>query len=143
MRKSIILLGCFAALAGCGTSSEQGEANNAATNASAPAKPIAYCFFQDDQTKEWKAKADRKGDVIVTGKVFRSDPRYKAVLEPGTVSGTTAHVSPTLIVNDTGFAAPGNWWDVSQTIPNSAAVATVDVTCGAKTIASLPIHRKK
>ena len=143
MRRIIILLVPALALAACGSSGDDSQANNVSTNAAAPAKRVAYCFFQDDQTKGWKAKTDKAGNVVVTGKAFRSDPRYKAVLVAAPVDGTTAELSPNLIVNDTGFAAPGNWWDLSETIPNSDAVTTVNVTCGGKTLASLPIRRKK
>ena len=143
MRKSIILLGAAAGLAGCGQSSEN-AANNAAANSAAAEKPKpAYCFFKDDETKGWAVKVDKDGNVVLSGKVYRSDSRYKAVLQPATVNGTTAEVSPTITVNDTGFAAPEDWWDVSQTIPNSGAVTTVNVTCGKNTAASLTVSRKK
>ncbi|HEY7005457.1 MAG TPA: hypothetical protein VH392_03160 [Sphingomicrobium sp.] len=144
MRKSIILLGAAAGLAACGQSSDTSEANNAAANSAAakPEKP-AYCFFKDPDTKGWAAKLDKDGNVVVSGKAFRLDPRYKAVLSPATVTGTTAEVSPTIAVNDTGFASPDNWWDVSQTIPNSQVVTAVTVKCGSKTLASLTVPRKK
>jgi len=45
-------------------------------------------------------------------------------------------------VNDTGYGAPDNWWEVSATIPNSAALDTVDVRCGEKTIAVLKVAPK-
>ena len=144
MRKSIILLAAAAGLAGCSQSSDNAAANNAAANSAATEKPKpAYCFFKDDETKGWAAKVGKDGSVVLSGKVYRSDSRYKAVLQPATVNGTTAEVSPTITVNDTGFAAPEDWWDVSQTIPNSGAVTTVNVTCGKNTVASLTVSRKK
>ena len=143
MRHSIVILGSAIALAGCGQSAEDSAANNAAANAAAAEKPRpAYCLFKDSETKDWKAKADKDGNVVVTGKAYRSDPRYKALLSPATVSGTAAEVAPTITVND-GYAAPENWWDVSQTIPNSQAVASVTVKCGADTIATLAVPRQK
>jgi len=143
MRKSILLLGVAAVLAGCGKSTDDNASANIATNNAAAEKPRAYCFFQDDQTKDWKVKTDKSGNVVVSGKAFRSDPRYRAILSPATVSGATAETSPTLVVNDTGFAAPENWWEVSQTIPDSAAITKVAVTCGGKTIADLEVPRNK
>jgi hypothetical protein len=144
MRTSIILLGAAAGLAACGQSSDNAAANDAgASNAAAEATRPAYCFFKPDEMKGWAAKTDKDGNVIVSGKAFRSDGRYKAELQPATVSGTTAEVAPTITVNDTGFAAPGNWWDVSETIPNSQAVTSVNVKCGPDTIATLTVPRKK
>jgi hypothetical protein len=145
MRKSMILLGAAAGLAACGQSSDNAAAaNEAAANSAAAEKPRpAYCFFKKDETKGWAAKVDKDGNVVVSGKAYRSDGRYKAELQPATVSGTTAEVSPTVTVNDTGYAAPENWWDVSETIPNSQAVTSVEVKCGADTIATLTVPRQK
>ena len=132
------------ALSACGRSSDDNAARNSATNAAAAEKPRpAYCFFKDDETKGWAARLDKDGNVVVSGKAYREDARYKAVLSPATVSGTSAEVAPTITTNDTGFAAPDNWWDVVQTIPNSQAVTTVNVICGDKTVASLPVPRGK
>lgn len=143
MRKTIILLGAAAGLAGCGQSAQDAAANSSANNAAAEAPRPAYCFFKDDETKEWKAKPDKDGNVVVSGKAYRSDSRYKAQLEPATVSGANAEIAPTITVNDTGYGAPENWWDVSATIPNSQAVTAVAVKCGSDTIASLTVPRGK
>jgi hypothetical protein len=143
MRTIIVLIGAAAALGACGRSTDETTAN-AAANAAAAAKPKpSYCFFKDNETKGWKAKVDNSGNVVVSGKAYREDSRYQAVLSPATVSGATAELSPTITQNSTGFGAPDDWWDVSQTIPNSSAVTTVNVTCGAKTLASLTVQRKK
>jgi hypothetical protein len=144
MRKAIIVLGA-ASLAACGQSSDKAAATNAAANAAASEKPkpAAYCFFKDAETKDWSAKLDKDGNLVVTGKAFRQDSRYKALLSPATVSGSTAEVAPTIAPNDTGFGAPGNWWDVSETIPNSQAITTVMVKCGDETLATLSVPRKK
>jgi len=137
MRKAMLLLGA-AALAGCGQSNE--AANQVAK---APAKKkAAYCFFKEPDTKGWTATRDKAGDIVVKGKAFRQDPRYKAVLGPATVTGTRAEIAPSVGNNDTGFAAPDNWWDLNATIPNSAAVESVAVTCGAKTLAELKVPPK-
>ena len=144
MRKFIILAGSAAALAACGQSSDEGAAANESNVTAEAEKPKpAYCFFKDDETKGWTAKADKSGNVVVSGKAYREDSRYKALLSPATVTGTTVEIAPTLTANDTGFAAPGNWWDVTQTIPNSQAVTTVKVSCGDKLVATLPVARKK
>jgi hypothetical protein len=144
MRHSIILFCAAAGLAACGQSADDAASNDAGTNSAAAEAPKpAYCFFKDSETKDWKAKFDKSGNVVVTGKAYREDPRYKAVLSPATVNGTTAEVAPTITVNDTGFASPDNWWPVSKTIPNSQAVTTVTVKCGAKTFANLSVPRRK
>ena len=140
MRNSTMLFGAAAALAGCGQSSD----NAASTNTAAVSKPRpAYCFFKDSETKNWAAKPDKSGNVVVTGKAYREDSRYKAYLAPATVSGSTAEVAPTIGPNDTGFGAPGDWWSVSETIPASQGVQTVVVKCGDETLAKLEVAGKK
>ena len=144
MRKSLVLLGAAAALAGCGRSADNGTTNNAVTNSAAAEAPRpAYCFFKDSETKDWKAKLDKSGNVVVSGKAYRQDSRYKALLSPATVSGTNAEVAPTITQNDGPFGAPDDWWDVSETIPNSQAVVTVTVKCGDETLATITVPRKK
>jgi hypothetical protein len=144
MLKSVILCGAAAALAGCGQSADNGTTNEAVANASAAEapKPAAYCFFQDSETKGWKATVDKSGNVVVSGKAYREDSRYKALLLPATVSGTTAEVAPTIAQNDGTYGAPGDWWDVAETIPNSQAVERVAVKCGDETLATLAVPRK-
>ena len=144
MRNSMMIVALAVSLAACGQSADNEAAANAAANSAAAKKPRpAYCFFQDADMKDWKAAADKDGNVVVTGKAYRQDPRYKAVLMPATVSGTSAEVAPTIAPNDTGFAARDDWWDVTQTIPNSQAVETVTVKCGDETVATLSVPRKK
>jgi hypothetical protein len=145
MHKSVILLGAAAALAGCGQSTENNTTHNAVANSAAAEtpKPAAYCFFKDSETKDWKAELDKSGNVVVSGKAYRQDSRYKALLSPATVSGTKAEVAPTIAQNDGGYGAPGDWWDVSETIPNSQAVATVIVKCADETLATLTARREK
>ena len=47
----------------------------------------------------------------------------------------------TLITNnDTGFSQPDDWWDISATIPGSAGVDTVKVTCGEDVLATLAVR---
>ena len=143
MRNSIILLGAAAGLAACGSQAENAASNEGAGNAAKAAKPTAYCFFKDPDTKDWEAKVDKDGNVVVTGKALAEDARYKAVMAPATISGTSAEVAPTITNNDTGFAAPGNWWALTETIPNSQALLSVTVKCGDETVASLTVPRKK
>jgi hypothetical protein len=137
--KFLMLAGALALVAACGQ-----PADNAASNAAAPAKKAKtpYCFFKDAETKGWSASTDKAGNVVVKGKAYRSDSRYKAVLGEPKVTGTTAEVRPTIVGNNTGYAAPDDWWDVTATIPNSAAVATVEVRCGKKVVADLKVPRK-
>lgn len=139
MRKFFLIVSA-AALAACGQSADTG-ANQAAAKA-APKKKAAYCFFKDNETKSWKASRGKDGNITVKGKVYRSDSRYQGVLGPPEVSGTTVSIAPTITPNMTGFGAPDDWWDVTATIPNSAAIDTVNVTCGAKTLAELKVATK-
>ena len=139
MRHFTILI-AGAALAGCGQSTEQAAKNE---TAAAPKEKTPYCFFKDADAKGWAASVDKDGNVVVKGKLFREDPRYKAILEKPNIVGTAADVWPNIAQNDTGFAAQDNWWDVKLTVPGSAAVTKVAVRCGAKTFASLDVPRKK
>lgn len=143
MHKTIIILGASAGLVACGGQSGNSASNEASTNVAAAAKPAAYCFFKDPETKEWKAKVDKDGNVVVTGKALAEDARYKALLAPASVNGSSAEIAPTITTNDTGFAAPGNWWSLSETIPNSQALTNVTVKCGDEKLASLTVPRKK
>ncbi len=145
MLRSIFLLGVACGLASCGQSPGQNEADNAAGgNTTSAAKPqSAYCFFQDSATKAWKANLDKHGNVVVSGKGLAEDRRYKTILSPAIVKGTGAEIAPTLAPNDTGFSSPDNWWAMSQTIPASQAVTTVNVKCGDDTIARLTVPRQK
>ena len=138
MRKLFLAASTAAFLIGCGQ-------DNSSKQASAPPQPkkkVGYCFFKDPETKGWAAKRDKDGNIVVKGKAYRSDARYKAVLNPATINGSTAEITPTIALNDTGFAADGDWWDVSSTIPNSSAVDRVKVICGAKTFAELTVAPK-
>jgi hypothetical protein len=58
------------------------------------------------------------------------------------ITGTTAEISPTIAQNDTGYGAPDDWWDVTATIPGSASVEIVKVTCGPKTVAEFTVAPK-
>ena len=142
MRNMILVLAA-AGLASCGPSADGEAANQAAAQKAAEVKARApYCFFKDSETKGWAASTDAAGNVVVKGKAYREDSRYKAVLGPPVVSGTSAEVRPTITDNHTGFAASGDWWDVAATIPNSAGVDTVAFKCGARTLATLTVKRK-
>jgi hypothetical protein len=140
--RGLILIAGAAALAGCNQPANDAAANQAAAIATAKKPKPAHCFFKDSETKGWTAKRGKDGNIIVTGKAYRSDPRYKALLNPATVTGTSAEIAPTIGQNDTGFAAPENWWDVSASIPASSAVDTVTVRCGAKALAELKVPAK-
>jgi hypothetical protein len=142
--RNMILVFAAAGLAACGPSAEDEAANRAAAAKAAAAKKARapYCFFKDAETKGWAASTDAHGNVVVKGKVYRQDSRYKAVLGPATVTATSAEIRPTITINDTGYAAQDDWWDVAATIPSSAAVEKVAVKCGAKTLAELTVKRK-
>ena len=139
MRRLMLLLGA-GALAGCGGSNDQ-AANQVAK---APAKKKAgYCFFKEPDTKAWAAKRGKDGNVVVTGKAYRQDGRYMAVLGPPTVAGSTAELSPTVTTNNTGNSMEDGWWDVTAIIPNSVAVTSVTVSCGPRTLATIALPPPK
>ena len=138
---TILICGAAAGLAACGPSGDSGAAANLAAAAPRPEK-TPYCFFKDAETKSWKAATDKQGNVVVKGKAYRSDGRYKALLGDAKVTGATAVVRPTIVQNDTGFSMADNWWDMSFTIPGSAAVTSVEVRCGKKVVAALAVPRK-
>ena len=141
MRSNFLLLGAVATLASCNQAANDGAENAAANVAAAKPKHGSYCFFKDDEAKGWKISLDQSGNVTVAGKMHVKDARYKAELGQPEVTGTSAELWPTLVVNDTGFASPDNWWDVSFTIPNSNAVTAVAIRCGSKTKAELTVKR--
>ena len=140
MREGLLLLGAAAALASCQQAVDNTATNTAAKAAAPEKKHSAYCFFKDEEAKGWKASLDKSGNVTVTGKAHVKDSRYKPELGQPEVTGTSAELWPTIVVNP-GYASPDNWWDVSFTIPDSAAVANVTVRCGRKTMAQLTVNR--
>jgi hypothetical protein len=143
--KFLALLVTGGALAACGQS-DSGN-SNATANATANAatqqpKKAAYCFFKPEEMKGWAASRDKDGNVKLKGKGHVKDPRYQAVLGPATVAGSTADIAPTIAPN-TGYESPGDWWDMSTVIPNSAAVTAVTVRCGDKVAAQLTVAPPK
>jgi hypothetical protein len=141
MHRFILLIGAAALLGACGQSNDKAAANQEA--AQVPKKKVAHCFFKDSETKGWTASRGKDGNVKVNGKAYWPDSRYQAVLGPPEVSGTSASIAPTIIQNMTGFGAENDWWDATATIPNSAAIDTIRVTCGAKTLVELKVPVKR
>ena len=135
-----ILVGVAAGLTGCSSSKDAAADHNAAAQAPAKKAP-AFCFFKDAEMKSWAAKRDQQGNIVLTGKAHVKDPRYKAEMGAPQVSGNGAEIAPTLSVN-TGYEAPDDWWDLSTTIPNSAALVKVSISCGAKSVAVLEVPPK-
>ena len=140
--KSAIWIAAAAALASCGQQSGNTTTNVSANTAAAekPKHPT-YCFYKDANTKGWKASTDKSGNVAVNGKAYLQDPGYKGDLVQGEVEGDKATIWLAMGTNDTGFARPDGWWDVSATIPGSKAATSVAVMCGKKTVATLPVKR--
>ncbi len=141
MRKSILVLSASTLLAGCGQSAEQ-PANNSAANAAAEVKHPTFCFFKDEETKGWAAKADASGNVTVSGRAHVKDSRYMAQLGEPEVQGNEARVWLTIGANSTGYAANDeDVWDVSATIPAASTVESVVIMCGTKPIAELALKK--
>ena len=141
-RSMIAIVAGAAALAGCGQTNDSAEASANVTKAAAPAKKVPYCFFKDENSKGWAASSGKDGNVIVKGKGYVADGRYMAGLKPAEIDGSTASLQLAMPQNDTGYSKTDGWWDISSTIPQSAAVDTVKVLCGAKTVATLEVKRK-
>ena len=141
-RSMIAIVAGAAALAGCGQANEAADASANVAKAAAPAKKVPYCFFKDENSKGWAASAGKDGNVIVKGKGYVADGRYMAGLKPAEIDGSTASLQLAMPQNDTGYSKTDGWWDISSTIPQSAAVDTVKVLCGAKTVATLEVKRK-
>ena len=140
MHKSLLVLSAAGVVTACGSSTDNApQANQARAQ---PKKAPAYCFFKEDELKGWTAKRGKDSNISVKGKAHVKDPRYKAVLNPATVSGTSAELTPTIGQNDTGYGAVDDTWDLGATIPNSGGVTTVIVTCGDRTVASLNVLPK-
>lgn len=139
MRKVLLVLAAAFGMAGCNQAAEEPAANVA--EKAAESKRPAYCFFKDAETEKWSASRDASGNVVVKGRAFRSDPRYKAELGHPEVAGNAATISPTIVQNS-GYASPDNWWNVTATIPDSASVTRVTVACGKKTLAEFDLPPK-
>ena len=144
MRYPMLVLGLSTTmLVACGQSTDNAAANQALANAAAAKKERPpYCFFKDSETKAWAASRGNDGNIVVKGKAFRSDSRYQAQIGKTEVAGTTVTVWPTIVPNMTGYGAKDNWWDIKATIPNSAALDTVNVRCGEKLLAELKVKPK-
>ena len=139
MKSVLLFAAASVALAACGQSHD--DSNTRATANVAQPKKSAFCFFKDEEMKGWAASRGKDGNVTVKGKAHVKDSRYSAVLGAPTVTGSTAELSPTLNQN-ASYAAPEDWWDLNTTIPNSAGITAVNVTCGGKTVAQLSVAPK-
>ena len=73
MHKPIIIICAAAGLGACGQSANDGANQDAANSVAAEAPKPAYCFFKDSETKAWKAKVEKDGNVTVSGKAYRED----------------------------------------------------------------------
>jgi len=139
MRKFLLLLGVAGLVTACGRSNSSPGASQAAAQQK---KKPTYCFFKDEEMKDWAATRDQDGNITIKGKAHVKDPRYKAVLGAPTISGASAELSPSISQNDTGFGAPDDTWELAALLPNSAAITIVTVTCGGKTAARLQVPPK-
>ena len=142
--KALIWISATAFLAACNQSADTGNAAaNAGANTAVPEKPKhpTYCFYKDANTKGWSAATDKSGNVTVKGKAYLEDSGYRGDLTQPEVQGEKATIWLNMAPNNTGYASPGNWWDVSATIPDSAAAKSVTVMCGTKTVATLTVKR--
>jgi len=140
MRRSIILLPALGVLAACNQAADQ-PAANATGNAAAPAKKPGFCFFKPEEMKGWKASADAKGNITVTGKAHVKDSRYVAQFGEPEIEGSTASLALTIAQNSGTYGATDDWWDLKATIPANPALQSVSVTCGGKSVADLPLKK--
>jgi hypothetical protein len=140
MRRSIILLPALGVLAACNQAADQ-PAANATGNAAAPAKKPGFCFFKPEEMKGWKASADAKGNITITGKAHVKDSRYVAQFGEPEIEGSTASLALTIAQNSGTYGATDDWWDLKATIPANPALQSVSVTCGGKSVADLPLKK--
>ena len=78
-------------------------------------------------------RRDADGNVVVKGKARVDDIRNKADLGQPELAGSSAKLWLTIAPNGS-YAAKDNWWDVSFTIPSSAAVTEVTVNCDSERV---------
>lgn len=135
----VVLISAALVVAGCSQSAETNATNVAASNASALAKKHAYCFFKDDEMKGWTASREPDGNIRINGKAHVKDPRYKAVIAQWAVGPKKVIVSPSITTNDTGYAKPDDWWDVTAAVPKTASLNAAEVQCGDKVVADLQV----
>jgi len=140
MRRSIILLPALGVLAACNQAADQPAANTTG-NAAAPAKKPGFCFFKPEEMKGWKASADAKGNITVTGKAHVKDSRYVAQFGEPEIEGSTASLALTIAQNSGTYGATDDWWDLKAMIPANPALQSVSVTCGGKSVADLPLKK--
>lgn len=142
--KAMWIAAAAATVTACGQSGGANSSVNASTKSAAAEAPKhpTYCFFKDAATKGWAASADKDGNVTVKGKAKLDDGRYSGALIQGEAQGDNASIWLTMNPNTTGYSMADSWWDVSATIPNSAAAKSVTVFCGTKTVATLKVPRK-
>ena len=134
----LVLVGA-AGLAACGHNSD--PLANRASPAAKKERP-KYCFFKDADSKGWTAERGKDGNITVSGKLYRSDGRYMAVLGEPKIKGSTVEYWPSVTTNTTGVSMADGWWTVTATIPNSANIVTVDIKCGSKTFAEFKLPPK-
>jgi hypothetical protein len=139
--RSIALAGAALLLCGCQQATDETKAANAVGNAAAAVKHPTYCFFKDAAAKGWAASKDKSGNVVVKGKAHLDDAAYRGALVDGESKGEKATIWLNMAPNATGHASPDGWWDVSATVPDSAAATNVTVMCGTKTVAQLKVGR--
>jgi hypothetical protein len=134
--RGFILVTASLILAGCTQNpTEQGPAEN--QPAAAEPEKVPHCFFKDSETKDWALKT--QGDqAVVTGRVYRSDSRYKAMLLEPVIDGPVAVLRPSIVINDSAYGAKDDWWDVEASVP-AAGLQKVEVRCGKKVVASLDL----
>jgi len=144
MRTTIIFaVAGAAALSACGQGNQAADASsNLANTAATTAKRVPYCFFKDESSKDWTASVGKDGNIVVKGKAYVADGRYKAALKPPEIDGATASLQLGMPQNDTGYSTEDGWWNINQTNEGTSAVQKVEVLCGAKTLASLEVKRK-
>lgn len=126
-------IGLAMLLAGCG--GEKESPDNRVEAQPKKEKP-PHCFFKEAELDSFKLAQDGN-ELVVTGRAYRSDGRYKAFLQDPKVEDGTAILYPTIGVNDTGFSAPENWWDIEKRLPANG-IRAVEVRCGARLVKKMP-----
>ena len=140
MRRSIILLPALTLLSGCNQGPDKPDPN-ATANVAAPAKKAGFCFFKPEEMKAWKTSTSAAGNITVTGKAHVKDSRYVAQLGEPEIEGETASLALTIAQNSGTYGATDDWWDVKASVPANAALRTISITCGGKSVADLALKK--
>ncbi len=116
-----ILFGLPPCCSACGQSRRWRQPNQAAANRRSRRRSRPIASSRTARRRAGRRRAARTAISSSKARSYRSDSRYKAVLNPPVVTGTSAEIAPTITINDTGLRRARQLVGRTATIPNSAA----------------------